>query len=60
MAYGLIANYGLRPREVFNQPDIDWFISEDNKDNTWKVHNDNKTGAREVLPLCQNGLNYSI
>ncbi|MBE9212176.1 site-specific integrase [Plectonema cf. radiosum LEGE 06105] len=51
LAYGLIANYGLRPREVFNQPDIDWFISEDNKDNTWKVHNDNKTGAREVLPF---------
>ncbi|MEM7716664.1 MAG: site-specific integrase, partial [Cyanobacteria bacterium P01_A01_bin.68] len=33
------------------QPDIDWFISEDNIDNTWKVHNDNKTGAREVLPF---------
>ncbi|MGD1912853.1 MAG: site-specific integrase [Rivularia sp. (in: cyanobacteria)] len=51
LAYGLIATYGLRPREVFNQPDIDWFISEDNIDNTWKVHNDNKTGAREVLPF---------
>lgn len=51
LAYGLIATYGLRPREVFNQPDIDWFISEDNIDNTWKVHNDNKTGEREVLPF---------
>ncbi len=51
LAYGLIATYGLRPREVFNQPDIDWFMSEDNIDNTWKVHNDNKTGAREVLPF---------
>ncbi|MGB3651902.1 MAG: site-specific integrase [Rivularia sp. (in: cyanobacteria)] len=51
LAYGLIATYGLRPREVFNQPDIDWFTSEDNIDNTWKVHNDNKTGAREVLPF---------
>ncbi len=51
LAYGLIATYGLRPREVFNQPNIDWFLSEDNIDNTWKVHNDNKTGAREVLPF---------
>jgi len=51
LAYGLIATYGLRPREVFNQPNIDWFMSEDNIDNTWKVHNDNKTGAREVLPF---------
>ncbi|MGB3638290.1 MAG: site-specific integrase, partial [Rivularia sp. (in: cyanobacteria)] len=51
LAYGLIATYGLRPREVFNQPDIDWFTSEDNIDNTWKVHNENKTGAREVLPF---------
>ena len=26
-------------------------MSEENIDNTWKVHNDNKTGAREVLPF---------
>ena len=51
LAYGLIATYGLRPREVFNKPNIDWFLSEENIDNTWKVHNDNKTGAREVLPF---------
>ncbi|MBV6627949.1 MAG: site-specific integrase [Rivularia sp. (in: Bacteria)] len=51
LAYGLISTYGLRPREVFNKPDIDWFLSKDNIDNTWRVHNDNKTGAREVLPF---------
>lgn len=51
LVYGLIATYGLRPREVFNKPDIDWFLSEANTSNTFKVHADNKTGYREVLPF---------
>ena len=51
MVFGLIATYGLRPREVFNQPDLKWFLSSDNTDNTWKVHKSNKTGYREVLPF---------
>ena len=49
--YGLIAVYGLRPREVINKPDLEWLISEDNKLNTFKVHADNKTGYREVVPF---------
>ncbi|MCJ8280672.1 MAG: site-specific integrase [Rivularia sp. ALOHA_DT_140] len=51
LVFGLIATYGLRPREVFNQPDLKWFLSSDNTDNTWKVHKSNKTGYREVLPF---------
>ena len=51
LVFGLIATYGLRPREVFNQPDLDWFLSDENTDNTWKVHKSNKTGYREVLPF---------
>ncbi|MEO1431981.1 MAG: site-specific integrase [Cyanobacteria bacterium J06633_8] len=51
LVFGLIATYGLRPREVFNQPDLDWFLSDENTDNIWKVHKSNKTGYREVLPF---------
>ncbi|MEM7727097.1 MAG: site-specific integrase [Cyanobacteria bacterium P01_A01_bin.45] len=51
LVFGLIATYGLRPREVFNQPDLEWFLSNDNTDNIWKVHKSNKTGYREVLPF---------
>ncbi|MDY6898892.1 MAG: site-specific integrase, partial [Cyanobacteriota bacterium] len=35
----------------FNQPDLDWFLHEENTDNIWKVHKSNKTGYREVLPF---------
>jgi integrase len=49
--YGMLATYGLRPREIFVKPDIDWWFSTENKDNTWKVHPETKTGYREVLPL---------
>ena len=51
LVFGLIATYGLRPREVFNQPDLEWFLSDENTDDTWKVHKSNKTGYREVLPF---------
>ena len=51
LVFGLIATYGLRPREVFNQPDLEWFLSSDNIDRIWKVHKSNKTGYREVLPF---------
>ena len=49
--YGILATYGLRPREVFVNPDIGWWLSSENKDNIWKVHPDTKTGYREALPL---------
>lgn len=49
--YGLLAIYGLRPREIFNQPDLNWFISPENIHNTFKVHESNKTGYREVFPF---------
>ncbi|MBV6627946.1 MAG: site-specific integrase [Rivularia sp. (in: Bacteria)] len=51
LAYGLMAIYGLRPREIFNQPDLEWFLSPDNKYNTFKVHSSNKTGYREAFPF---------
>lgn len=51
LAYGLLAVYGLRPREVFNKPDIEWLLSPENTSNTFKVHESNKTGYREVLPF---------
>ncbi len=51
LLYGLVAVYGLRPREVFNQSDLDWFVSTENKYHTFKVHESNKTGYREVLPF---------
>ncbi len=49
--YGMMATYGVRPRELFLKPDIDWWLSPENVDNTWKVHRDCKTGERESLPL---------
>ena len=49
--YGMLATYGLRPRELFVNPAIDWWLSSENTDNTWKVHPDTKTGYREALPL---------
>ncbi len=49
--YGMLATFGLRPRELFVKPDINWWISEQNIDSTWKVHKDTKTGYREVIPF---------
>lgn len=49
--YGMLAVFGLRPREIFTKPDIDWWLSPENLDMTWKVHKDCKTGEREALPL---------
>ncbi|WP_082803752.1 site-specific integrase [Anabaena sp. 4-3] len=49
--YGMLAVFGLRPREIFINPDIDWWLSSDNLDFTWKVHKDCKTGERQALPL---------
>ncbi len=49
--YGMLAVYGLRPRELFINPDIDWWLSQENIDLTWKVHKDCKTGERQALPL---------
>jgi hypothetical protein len=49
--YGMLAVFGLRPRELFVNPDIDWWLSGENIDFTWKVDKDCKTGARQALPL---------
>jgi hypothetical protein len=49
--YGMLAVFGLRPREIFINPDIDWWLSPENADLTWKVHKDCKTGERQALPL---------
>jgi len=49
--YGMLATYGLRPRELFVNPDVNWWLSPDNTDNTWKVAPETKTGYREVVPL---------
>ncbi|MDZ8238116.1 MAG: site-specific integrase [Nostoc sp. ChiQUE01a] len=49
--YGMLAVFGLRPRELFTNPDIGWWLSQENVDLTWKVHKDCKTGEREALPL---------
>ncbi|MBD2569973.1 site-specific integrase [Anabaena lutea] len=49
--YGMLATYGLRPREVFVNPEVDWWLSSENVDNTWKVAPETKTGYREALPL---------
>lgn len=51
LIYGVLATYGLRPKEVLLNPDIDWFLSDENTDNTWRVSELCKTGAREVLPF---------
>ncbi|BAY90817.1 MULTISPECIES: site-specific integrase [unclassified Tolypothrix] len=50
-AYGMLAVFGLRPRELFINPDINWWLSQENVDLTWKVHKDCKTGERQALPL---------
>jgi hypothetical protein len=50
---GMLAVFGLRPRELFISPDIDWWLSSENLDLTWKVHKDCKTGERQALPLYQ-------
>jgi len=49
--YGMLAAYGLRPLEIFVNPDLNWWLSLDNTMNTWRVNEECKTGAREVLPL---------
>jgi hypothetical protein len=49
--YGMLATFGLRPRELFVSPDIDWWLSLKNIDSTWKVHKDCKTGEREAFAL---------
>ncbi|WP_208099041.1 site-specific integrase [Nostoc sp. 106C] len=49
--YGMLAVFGLRPRELFINPDIDWWLSQENVDLTWKVDKDCKTGERQALPL---------
>ena len=49
--YGMLATFGLRPRELFVSPNINWWISEQNTDSTWKVDKDTKTGYREVIPF---------
>ncbi|BAY74347.1 hupL element site-specific recombinase XisC [Nostoc linckia NIES-25] len=49
--YGMLATFGLRPRELFVQPDINWWISSQNIDHTWKVNKNTKTGYREVIPF---------
>lgn len=49
--YGMLAVFGLRPRELFINPDLDWWLSQENADLTWKVHKDCKTGERQALPL---------
>ncbi len=49
--YGMLATFGLRPRELFLRPNIQWWLSTENIHNTWKVDELAKTGEREVLPL---------
>ncbi|MFK0733268.1 MAG: integrase [Gloeotrichia echinulata GP01] len=49
--YGMLSTYGLRPREIFVNPDIDWWLSSENTMNTWRVNEECKTGEREALPL---------
>jgi integrase len=51
--YGMLATYGLRPRELFMCPNLDWWLSSKNTHHTWRVHEDTKTGYREALPLHQ-------
>jgi hypothetical protein len=49
--YGMLAVFGLRPRELFTNPEIEWWLSKENLDLTWKVDKDCKTGERQALPL---------
>ncbi|MBW4667337.1 MAG: site-specific integrase [Cyanomargarita calcarea GSE-NOS-MK-12-04C] len=49
--YGMLAVFGLRPRELFINPDIDWWLNAENADLIWKVDKECKTGERQALPL---------
>lgn len=49
--YGMIATYGIRPIEIFVNPDLNWWLSSENTMNTWRVSEECKTGEREALPL---------
>ncbi|MEA5595476.1 site-specific integrase [Rivularia sp. UHCC 0363] len=49
--YGMLATYGLRPRELFVNPDIEHWLNTKNINHTWKVDSETKTGSREVLPF---------
>jgi integrase len=49
--YAMSATFGLRPREIYTNPDFDWWLSENNQNNTWKVHKYCKTGERQALAL---------
>ncbi|MBK1989445.1 integrase [Sphaerospermopsis aphanizomenoides BCCUSP55] len=49
--YGMLATYGLRPIEIFVNPDLNWWLSPENTMNTWRVNEECKTGERESLPL---------
>ncbi|MBD2254049.1 site-specific integrase [Nostoc parmelioides] len=49
--YGMLAVFGLRPREIFINPNINWWLSKENIDLTWKVDKECKTGERQALPL---------
>ncbi len=55
--YGMLATYGLRPHELFKHPNIEWWLSPENTNNTWKVNDITKTGYREVLPLPSSWIN---
>jgi integrase len=47
----MLATYGLRPIEIFVNPDLNWWLSSENTMNTWRVNEECKTGEREALPL---------
>lgn len=49
--FGMIATYGLRPEEIFINPDIDKYLEITNSLSFFNVDKDCKTGARQVLPL---------
>ncbi|TVP62804.1 MAG: integrase [Nodularia sp. (in: Bacteria)] len=49
--YGMLATYGIRPREIFVNPDLNWWLSSENTIHTWRVNEECKTGEREALPL---------
>lgn len=35
--YGMLATFGLRPRELFLRPNMEWWLSTQNINSTWKV-----------------------
>jgi integrase len=49
--YGMMATYGCRPHELISSPDFKHWLSSENIDLTWKVHEVCKTGNRQVIPL---------